>query len=57
MPQFPRLLHQALDEIRSQRIDEKMSEFVREKRRQNILLSILVILLTIASIWQFWLYY
>ena len=57
LPQFPRLMHQALDEIRSQRIDEKMSEFVREKRRQNILLSILVILLTIASIWQFWLYY
>ncbi len=57
MPQFPRLLHQALDEIRSQRIDEKMSEFVREKRRQNILLSILVILLTLVSIWQFWLYY
>jgi ubiquinone biosynthesis protein len=57
LPQFPRLMHQALDEIRSQRIDEKMSEFVREKRRQNILLSILVLLLTIASIWQFWLYY
>jgi ubiquinone biosynthesis protein len=57
MPQFPRLLHQALDEIRSQRIDEKMSEFVREKRRQNILLSILVILLTIASLWQLWLFY
>ncbi|HTJ54899.1 MAG TPA: ubiquinone biosynthesis regulatory protein kinase UbiB [Nitrosospira sp.] len=57
LPQFPRLMHQALDEIRSQRIDEKMSEFVREKRRQNILLSILVVLLTIASIWQFWLYY
>jgi ubiquinone biosynthesis protein len=57
MPQFPRLLHQALDEIRSQRIDEKMSEFVREKRRQNILLSILVVLLTIASLWQLWLFY
>jgi ubiquinone biosynthesis protein len=57
MPQFPRLLHQALDEIRSQRIDQKMSEFVREKRRQNILLSILVILLTMASLWQLWLFY
>lgn len=57
LPQFPRLMHQALDEIRSQRIDQKMSEFVREKRRQNILLSILVILLTVASLWQFWLYY
>jgi ubiquinone biosynthesis protein len=57
LPQFPRLMHQALDEIRSQRIDQKMSEFVREKRRQNILLSILVILLTVASLWQLWLYY
>src|SRR5689334_8033092 len=57
LPQFPRLMHQALDEIRSQRIDQKMSEFVKEKRRQNILLSILVILLTIASLWQLWLYY
>jgi ubiquinone biosynthesis protein len=57
LPQFPRLMHQALDEIRSQRIDQKMSEFVREKRRQNILLSILLILLTVASLWQLWLYY
>lgn len=57
LPQFPRLMHQALDEIRSQRIDQKMSEFVREKRRQNILLSILVILLTVASLWQLWLFY
>ncbi|HET7061173.1 MAG TPA: AarF/UbiB family protein, partial [Nitrosospira sp.] len=57
MPQYPRLLHQALDEIRSQRIDHKMSEFVKEKRRQNILLSILVILLTAASLWQLWLFY
>lgn len=54
MPQFPRLMHQALEEIRSQRMEHKMDEFIEQKKRQNILLSILVLLLTVASIWQIW---
>jgi ubiquinone biosynthesis protein len=54
MPQFPRLLHQALDEIRSQRMEHKMDEFIEEKKRQNVLLTILVLLLVAASLWQIW---
>lgn len=56
MPQYPRLMHQALDQIRSQRIDQRMSDLVAAGRRQNILLSIIVILLTVLSLWQLWLY-
>jgi ubiquinone biosynthesis protein len=56
MPQYPRLMHQALDQIRSQRIDQRMSDLVAAGRRQNILLAIIVILLTVLSVWQLWLY-
>ncbi|MEO7558747.1 MAG: ubiquinone biosynthesis regulatory protein kinase UbiB, partial [Nitrosospira sp.] len=54
LPQFPRLLHHALSEIRTKELEQKMSEFVVEKKRQNRLLSILVILLTAAMLWQIW---
>lgn len=52
LPQFPRLLHHALSEIRTKELEQKMSEFVREKKRQNRLLSILVMLLAVAMLWQ-----
>ena len=52
LPQFPRLLHHALSEVRTKELEQKMSEFVREKKRQNRLLSILVILLAVAMLWQ-----
>jgi ubiquinone biosynthesis protein len=55
LPQFPRLLHHALGEIRTTTLEQKMSEFIVEKKRQNRLLSILVVLLAVAMLWQMWL--
>lgn len=52
LPQFPRLLHHALSEIRTKELEQKMNEFAREKKRQNRLLSILVMLLAVAMLWQ-----
>jgi ubiquinone biosynthesis protein len=55
MPQFPRLMHHALTEIRTSGLEEKMNQFILEKRRQNRLFSILIVLLTVAMLWQLWL--
>jgi ubiquinone biosynthesis protein len=55
MPQFPRLMHHALTEIRTSGLEERMNQFIVEKRRQNILFSILIVLLTVAMLWQLWL--
>lgn len=55
MPQFPRLMHHALTEVRTSGLEEKMDQFILEKRRQNILFSILIVLLTVAMLWQLWL--
>jgi ubiquinone biosynthesis protein len=55
MPQFPRLLHHALTEVRTSGLEEKMDQFILEKRRQNILFSVLIVLLTVAMLWQLWL--
>ncbi|SFN99962.1 ubiquinone biosynthesis regulatory protein kinase UbiB [Nitrosospira briensis] len=54
MPQFPRLMHHALMEVRTSGLEEKMDQFIVEKRRQNILFSILIVLLTVAMLWQLW---
>ena len=54
MPQFPRLMHHALTEIRTSGLEEKMNQFIIEKRRQNILFSVLIVLLTVAMLWQLW---
>jgi ubiquinone biosynthesis protein len=56
LPQFPRLLHHALNEIRTTTLEQQMSEFILEKKRQNRLLSVVVVLLTAAVLWQLWLY-
>ncbi|SDA20208.1 2-octaprenylphenol hydroxylase [Nitrosospira sp. Nsp18] len=55
MPQFPRLMHHALTEVRTSGLEEKMNQFILEKRRQNRLFSILIVLLTVAMLWQLWL--
>lgn len=55
MPQFPRLMHHALTEARTSGLEEKMNQFILEKRRQNRLFSILIVLLTVAMLWQLWL--
>src|SRR5687768_1697629 len=54
MPQFPRLMHHALTEARTSGLEEKMNQFIIEKRRQNILFSVLIVLLTVAMLWQLW---
>ncbi len=35
MPQFPRLMHHALTEIRTSGLEEKMNQFILEKRRRT----------------------
>jgi ubiquinone biosynthesis protein len=54
MPQFPRLMHHALTEVRTSALEEKMNQFILEKKRQNRLFTIIIILLTAAMIWQMW---
>ncbi|GAB1718424.1 MAG: 2-octaprenylphenol hydroxylase [Nitrosospira sp.] len=54
LPQFPRLMHQALSEVRVKGLEQKMDALLVEKRRQNRLLVILVVLLTLAALWQIW---
>jgi ubiquinone biosynthesis protein len=31
-----------------------MDAFIAEKRRQNVVLTILVVLLTLSALWQIW---
>jgi ubiquinone biosynthesis protein len=54
LPQFPRLMHQALSETRVKGLEQRMDAFLLEKRRQNRLLAILAILLTLVALWQMW---
>jgi ubiquinone biosynthesis protein len=54
LPQFPRLMHQALSEVRVKGLEQRMDQFLAEKRRQNRLLTLLVVLLTLAALWQIW---
>ena len=54
MPQFPRLMHHALTEVRTSALEEKMNQFILEKKRQNRLFTIIIILLTAAMIWEMW---
>jgi ubiquinone biosynthesis protein len=53
-PQFPRLMHQALTETRVKGLEQRMDAFIAEKRRQNVVLTILVVLLTLSALWQIW---
>jgi ubiquinone biosynthesis protein len=54
LPQFPRLLHHALSEARTHELEQKMGELVLEQKRQNRLLSVLLVLLATAMLWYVW---
>ena len=53
-PQFPRLLHHALSENRTQAMDEKIAEILIEQRRQSRLLIAVTLLLAVLLLWQLW---
>ncbi|SEA07610.1 ubiquinone biosynthesis regulatory protein kinase UbiB [Nitrosospira multiformis] len=52
MPQFPRLMHQALTEIRTSALEEKMDQFILEKKRETRRLTIFIVLLIIVILWH-----
>jgi len=54
LPQFPRLLHHALSDNRTQMLEEKMTELLIEEKRQSRLLSVLTLLLAILLLWHMW---
>ena len=54
LPQFPRLLHHALSDNRTQMLEEKMTELLIEEKRQSRLLSVLALLLAILLFWHMW---
>ncbi|HVW63424.1 MAG TPA: ubiquinone biosynthesis regulatory protein kinase UbiB [Nitrosospira sp.] len=54
LPQFPRLMHQALSEVRVKGLEQRMDALLAEKRRQNRLLAVLVVLVALAALWQVW---
>ena len=53
-PQFPRLLHHALSENRTQAMDEKITAILIEQRRQSRLLIAVTLLLAVLLLWQLW---
>ena len=52
LPEFPRLIHQALAENRNHLLEKKMADLVIEEKRQNRLLTLIAILLAGLLIWQ-----
>lgn len=52
LPEFPRLIHQALAENRNDMLERKMTDLVIEEKRQNRLLALIAILLTGLLAWQ-----
>ncbi len=52
LPQFPRLIHQALIENRAQVLEEKMTDLLAEEKRQNRLLTLVALLLAALLLWQ-----
>lgn len=52
LPEFPRLIHQALAEKRSDMLEKKMTDLVIEEKRQNRLLALIAILLAGLLTWQ-----
>jgi len=52
LPEFPRLIHQALAEKRSDMLEKKMTDLVIEEKRQNRLLALIAILLAGLLAWQ-----
>ena len=53
LPQIPRLLHHSLSENRADALEQKMAELLAEEKRQNLLLTAIVLLLTAVFAWQF----
>ena len=52
LPEFPRLIHQALAENRNDMLERKMTDLVIEEKRQNRLLALIAILLAGLLAWQ-----
>ncbi|SEN41458.1 2-octaprenylphenol hydroxylase [Nitrosospira multiformis] len=52
MPQFPRLMHHALTEIRTSALEEKMDRFILEKKRETRRLTIFIVLLIVVILWH-----
>ena len=52
MPQFPRLMHHALTEIRTSVLEEKMDRFILEKKRESRRLTIFIVLLIVVILWH-----
>ena len=52
LPEFPRLIHQALAEKRSDMLEKRMTDLVIEEKRQNRLLALIAILLAGLLAWQ-----
>lgn len=52
LPEFPRLIHQALAENRNDMLERKMTDLVIEEKRQNRLLTLIAILLAGLLAWQ-----
>lgn len=52
MPEFPRLIHQALAENRNHELEKRMADLIIEEKRQNRLLALIAILLTGLLAWQ-----
>ncbi len=52
LPEFPRLIHQALAENRNDILERRMTDLVIEEKRQNRLLALIAILLAGLLAWQ-----
>ena len=52
LPEFPRLIHQALAENRNHELEKRMTDLVIEEKRQNRLLMLIAILLAGLLVWQ-----
>ena len=52
LPEFARLIHQALAENRNHALENKMTDLIIEEKRQNRLLALIAILLAGLLLWQ-----
>lgn len=53
-PQFPRLLHDALNDNRTQAIEEKITEIMLEQKRQSRFMIVLALLVAALLLWRIW---
>lgn len=52
LPEFPRLIHQAIAINRNQVLEKQMIDMIAEAKRQNRMLALIAILLTALLAWQ-----